>query len=643
MNGTFYVKNYLKDGMTDSEAINACLLDAAKAESRTIVFDGRDYALDEAIVLSSNTHVIIDNCALRQKGKVFDNIFRGANVIVDPDAPNGYPLDVKDISDIKIEGRGDARLVGTLDPRVAYHPGKDEYQRMTGDFWGWRTLMIHFAMGSNIEISGISLSRTMCWAITFEFCHDVYVHDVDIDARVKNGDGIDFRSGCHHCKVENITGYTSDDTVACTALQGPDRAVFPNKKSVYPITVTAGLSRGLSFDIHDIEVKGIRTGGLCHGMICLAAKGNQVYNIDISDFDEAPEGARTATVSIYTGYAPGYNSGDIHHISIKGIRARQAQMAVELRADVRDVHISDVVNEASYGTAVSAFPNSKKKYGYRVGISTAGYPIEKTDDEYFSALRASGIPDLELSAKSDDAFKYDFKKLDALAWKYGIKLWSLHLPFMPFEEIDISKPSLADDTVKRLSELIRRAAIEAGITRFVIHPSGEPIGDDERRERMECSKKSLKVLAEVAAEYGAVIAVENLPRTCLGKNSEEMLELLSADRRLRSCFDTNHLLSETHESYIKAVCKYMVTTHVSDYDFIDERHLLPGEGKVDWQKLLSDLSENGYTGGWLYELGFGATTRIERERDLTPADFKTNARELLCGDAPTVIGHKLLF
>jgi sugar phosphate isomerase/epimerase len=87
----------------------------------------------------------------------------------------------------------------------------------------------------------------------------------------------------------------------------------------------------------------------------------------------------------------------------------------------------------------------------------------------------------------------------------------------------------------------------------------------------------------------------------------------------------------------------MITSHVSDYDFVDERHLLPGEGKVDFEKLLSDLFENGYVGGWLYEVGFGASPRIERERDLTPADFKRNALELFSGDTPTVIGHKLLF
>jgi sugar phosphate isomerase/epimerase len=387
--------------------------------------------------------------------------------------------------------------------------------------------------------------------------------------------------------------------------------------------VTGGLTRGLSRDIHDIEVKGIKTGGLCHGMICLAANGNKVYNIKISDFDEAPEGARASTVCIYTGYGTGYTAGDIHDISVKNIHATQSRYALELRADVRDVVADGIVNDNPNGTAYHMFPNPNKRYGYRVGISTCGYPVEKTDEAYFSALRDGGICDLELSAKKDDAFKYDFGKLDELAWKYGIKLWSLHLPFMPFEEIDISKPSLAEETVKRLSELIRRAATEAGITKFVIHPSGEPIADEERRERMECAKKSLKELAAVAAEYGAVIAVENLPRTCLGRNSDEILELISVHENLRVCFDTNHLLNEDNETFISRVGDKIVTIHVSDYDFIDERHWLPGEGKVDWQKLIDALKKTGYNGPWMYEIVFKY-----RDRILTTHDFAENAHKL---------------
>ena len=180
MNGIFCVKDYLKPGITDSEAIKACLEAACDKEQRTVILSGKDYLLDEAIVLPSNTHIIIDNCTLKQNDRVFDNIFRGANVLVNPENPYGYPLDVTTIENIKIEGRGAAKLIGTDVPRVGYHPGKNEYQKMIGDFWGWRTMMISFAKADNIEISGVELSQAMCWAITFEWSSNVYLHDIAI-------------------------------------------------------------------------------------------------------------------------------------------------------------------------------------------------------------------------------------------------------------------------------------------------------------------------------------------------------------------------------------------------------------------------------------------------------------------------------
>ena len=134
--------------------------------------------------------------------------------------------------------------------------------------------------------------------------------------------------------------------------------------------------------------------------------------------------------------------------------------------------------------------------------------------------------------------------------------------------------------------------------------------------------------------------MENLPRTCLGKNSEEMLELLSADPTLRICFDTNHLLGQDPVEFVEAVGEKIVTTHVSDYDFIDERHWLAGEGDMDWHRLYDALCRVGYEGAWLYELGFGNTKRIVRQRPLTCEDFARNAKEIFEGKPITVVPHE---
>ena len=138
-----------------------------------------------------------------------------------------------------------------------------------------------------------------------------------------------------------------------------------------------------------------------------------------------------------------------------------------------------------------------------------------------------------------------------------------------------------------------------------------------------------------------MIAVENLPRTCLGRNSQEMLELISAHPALRICFDTNHLLGEDPVEFVQKVGKHFITMHVSDYDFLNERHWLPGEGKLDWQALLAALEAVGYSGPWLYEVSFTAPASIVRPRNLCCDDFVRNARELFEKKPLTVLGKPI--
>ncbi len=157
---------------------------------------------------------------------------------------------------------------------------------------------------------------------------------------------------------------------------------------------------------------------------------------------------------------------------------------------------------------------------------------------------------------------------------------------------------------------------------------------------MKAAKESLFELAEAAHKNSAVVAVENLPRTCLGRSSEEICELIGTHPSLRVCFDTNHLLEEDFESFLDRVGERLVTVHISDYDRVNERHWMPGEGVTDWSRLLSCLEGIGYGGAFMYEIGFACPKTILRPRDLTCEDFVKNAIELFAGAAPTVISTK---
>ena len=271
----------------------------------------------------------------------------------------------------------------------------------------------------------------------------------------------------------------------------------------------------------------------------------------------------------------------------------------------------------------------------KIGRFSGGVPNEAL----FAAYQKSGIEVMELSVGNKQEVHDNLPLADIQKWAaaYGVELWSYHLPFAWYNIATLDSEKRAK-VIDLYAEMIKKAR-EIGVRHFVTHPSAEPYTPEERADRISACKESLVRLAEIGRQNDAIIAVEDLPRTCLGNCSSELLDLVSVDDSLGICLDTNHLLGEDLITFIKKVVHRAVTTHVSDYDFIDERHWLPGEGKVDWRAVYAALCEGGYKGPWVYELGFDTPTKtLHRPRNLTCADYVRNAREIFEGKPITVIG-----
>ena len=277
---------------------------------------------------------------------------------------------------------------------------------------------------------------------------------------------------------------------------------------------------------------------------------------------------------------------------------------------------------------------------FELGVSSCG--VQDLTEKDFESYANAGISAMELSLGYDRYDSIKWKEVYDRAKRYNIELWSFHQPFMPFEVLDLASldENVRKHTVKYLSELMKKAA-DIGISVNIVHPSAEPNKENERGEKIKRAQESLAYLADAAEKCGSVIAVENLPRTCLGRDSKDIRELLSADDRLRACFDTNHLLKQPIKDFILDIGEKIITTHVSDFDFVDEKHWLPGEGKIDWNELIAALNDVKYTGPFMYELSLAPPRTIKR-RMLTHADFKENYNSLMKGEKPKIIGTPLV-
>lgn len=250
--------------------------------------------------------------------------------------------------------------------------------------------------------------------------------------------------------------------------------------------------------------------------------------------------------------------------------------------------------------------------------------VNSLERSVFEAYAQNGIRVMEISLPWEMYPSIPWNDVRRFASETGVEVRSIHLPFLPFASNDLSSldAQVRKNTVANHAELIARAG-EIGTHIAVVHPSGEPIPAVERADRLQYTQESLARLAEAAAKYGATVAVENLPRTCIGNCTAEMRFLLEADARLRLCFDTNHLLGEKNADYIRALGRYFINIHVSDYDFTDEKHWLPYEGKTDWVELVTLLEEAGYEGPFLYEVPRHIPSNLNR-RELVYADYREN-------------------
>ena len=244
-----------------SAYISSKIDEAIGNNSRSAVISGC-WEIDAAIRLPSDFTLILEDAHLRMADGVYDNMFvnehHGTGEGSTPDGAD---------RNISLIGRGRAVLDGGK-----YNGLSEKTQLQNGLPPIWKNNLLLFTNVDGFRVSGIACRNQRWWALSFVYCRNGYIGNIDFCANdtavdengneyhglkrdrynevlVKNADGIDLRQGCRHIVIENITGFTEDDSVALTALDGRLERTFAVE--------------GLPTDLCDVEIRNIRTAAYC--------------------------------------------------------------------------------------------------------------------------------------------------------------------------------------------------------------------------------------------------------------------------------------------------------------------------------------------------------------------------------------------
>ena len=218
--------------------------------------------------------------------------------------------------------------------------------------------------------------------------------------------------------------------------------------------------------------------------------------------------------------------------------------------------------------------------------------------------------------------------------RMGVTFTTAHLPFL-------GGGGAKDEEFMKMFDTKMRNAIEAmallGVNYAVMHPNAPtvPLKKFSRQEQYDSVMNHLSPYVEYADKVGLSVVVENMRvisgmrlshRYC--QDPDELCDIADA-LGVGVCWDFGHAnISGLKQSEALAyVGKRLKAIHVNDNSGIDDDHVAPFMGNVDWRDAMHGLKLTEYNGTFNFEV---STKAIPKDLRSSFADYLMNAsRELI--------------
>lgn len=249
----------------------------------------------------------------------------------------------------------------------------------------------------------------------------------------------------------------------------------------------------------------------------------------------------------------------------------------------------------------------------RFGISTHLFHGHRLAREHLVEVAAHGFDALEVYATRTHFDYHDPQAAVALAeWldDTRLSLHSVHAPTTVSYEHgrwgDTLSLASADEPGRQRAVAEAVAALGvASIVPFrylVVHLGVTSL--EAGANSRAAAARSLETLADRAAGAGVTLALEVIPNPL--SSPDRLVEWLEDDLELGPagiCVDVGHahLAGDVVEA-IETCSGHILTTHVHDNRGRRDDHLVPGQGRIDWDGVLMAFQKVGYDGAWMFEL-----------------------------------------
>jgi len=127
----------------------------------------------------------------------------------------------------------------------------------------------------------------------------------------------------------------------------------------------------------------------------------------------------------------------------------------------------------------------------------------------------------------------------------------------------------------------------------------------EHFRRMENAAEALNRVSEFCCSHNMNLILENMLPHLLFGHTSDLLWIMGAieQRNLGICLDTGHAnLSGDLDTVVYKLSGHLKMVHAADNKGKNDDHLPPGQGYIDWYKLILKLNKTGFHGAFILEL-----------------------------------------